>query len=602
MRSDHIETALTQAVDGVVGVLKYHINDAITLAADNEVYAALSPMLELLATNNHLIPDIISQASFAELLHIVQKSTLSDGDLDFRELDVALSLLSRSKWRWFHGFGSSGSGYEKFERLNNAETLAKMILLWNKDSAFLGGNFGGGAIVHPFTNLVAVASIIDKRPSLFSLWSQVIQLVSAVICEVDGVEYGEEDWLSDLKWICDEHAKLVALHIHRNALLDEKRPASEANTHESHEHSSATNATALRTAALDDAREQLKALIGVHQVKAEVESLTNFLTVRAQRQEAGLPVTAQALHFVFTGNPGTGKTTVARIISKILFGFGILKAPTFIEADRSRLVGGYVGQTAIKTSEVIDEAINGVLFIDEAYSLSKGDSGQDYGSEAVDTLLKRMEDLRDRLVVIVAGYPNEMRSFVASNPGLQSRFTRFIHFDDYSPPELCRIFEKLCEDSHYSLTPEARANAAVLFNIAYGQRNSSFGNARFVRNFFEATLGNHANRLAVSEEQVTKISLATIEANDLHYSGVAGVSRPFDVSNSKWRVHCPGCNKMRTAGVALIGNRVTCSCGSRFRCPWWNLVPESVPGLFNFVPSDRPEDLLGFDAVAASAP
>ena len=235
----------------------------------------------------------------------------------------------------------------------------------------------------------------------------------------------------------------------------------------------------LSESVIGQATAELEALIGLAGVKSEVKKLIDFLKVQQMRRQHGLKESGQSLHYVFTGNPGTGKTTVARILGKIFHGFGILKTTNLIETDRSGLIAGYVGQTAIKTDEVIEKALDGVLFIDEAYTLSRsGAASGDFGQEAIDTLLKRMEDQRDRLIVVVAGYPKPMQDFLRSNPGLQSRFTRFIAFEDYSVQEMCRIFEKFCNDNEYVLTPLARINAFLLFVAARSRRDETFGNAR----------------------------------------------------------------------------------------------------------------------------
>lgn len=261
---------------------------------------------------------------------------------------------------------------------------------------------------------------------------------------------------------------------------------------------------------------ELEALIGLASVKAEVNSLTNYIKVQRMRQEKGMKVTPMSYHCVFTGNPGTGKTTVARIVSQIYKELGILKKGHLVETDRSGLVAEYVGQTAIKTNKIIDSALDGILFIDEAYSLVDGGSS-DYGKEAIATLLKRMEDDRDRLVVILAGYTDDMKHFVDSNPGLQSRFNRYIEFPDYSADELFQIFLSSAKKYEYKLTKEAQTTLKEALDKVVFEKDKSFGNGRYVRNLFEKVVENQANRLS-SEADVTSESLALIVKEDIEKS------------------------------------------------------------------------------------
>ncbi|WP_430685635.1 AAA family ATPase [Leptolyngbya sp. AN02str] len=267
---------------------------------------------------------------------------------------------------------------------------------------------------------------------------------------------------------------------------------------------------------LNDALAELNNLVGMDNIKEEVKTLANFLKVQKIRQERGLAQTGVSLHSVFCGPPGTGKTTIGRLISRIYKGLGFLKKGHLIETDRSGLVAGYIGQTAKRVDEVVNSALDGVLFIDEAYALvpRDGGGGRDFGQEAVDTLLKRMEDYRDRLVVIVAGYTDEMTLFIESNPGLKSRFNRYFYFNDYTPEELLGIFEIMCKKGHFLLTEGAKAKLLHLFEELYMERDRTFGNGRLVRNLFEKSIEQQANRLAVMSS-LTDDMLTTLEADDV---------------------------------------------------------------------------------------
>ena len=265
---------------------------------------------------------------------------------------------------------------------------------------------------------------------------------------------------------------------------------------------------------LEDLLEELDSLVGLEKIKTDVRSLINLIKVRKLRTEAGLPVPELSLHMVFTGNPGTGKTTVARLLSRLYRSIGVLKKGTLLEVDRSGLVAGYVGQTALKTMDAVKKARGGILFVDEAYSLVPEGAGNDFGQEAISTILKAMEDMREDLVVIVAGYPEPMERFISSNPGLESRFGKYFQFEDYTGEELMRIFQMNCKKNQYILEPEAEAFCRDMFNALYRDRDENFGNARDVRNIFERSVTNQANRLAAMEAP-TKDDLMTFLKADI---------------------------------------------------------------------------------------
>ncbi|MGN1047328.1 MAG: AAA family ATPase [Eubacteriales bacterium] len=314
----------------------------------------------------------------------------------------------------------------------------------------------------------------------------------------------------------------VTINVNLTADTDNVVKSSDMQTAAPEEAPSVTQPKNDENETLESLLAELDGLVGLESVKQDVHSLMNFIKVTKIREKRGMRVPTISYHLVFTGNPGTGKTTIARLMAKLYYHMGILPQGQLVETDRSALVAGYLGQTAIKTQKVIQEAMGGVLFIDEAYSLA-GETDDSYGKEAIETILKAMEDHRDELVVIVAGYTELMHKFIESNPGLSSRFSKYFEFPDYTGEELLSIFNRFCVKNGYALDEEATTILKSRFDQLFASRDEHFGNARTARNIFEKAINAQADRIAMLED-ISDSDLELITARDIASAlgGVAG--------------------------------------------------------------------------------
>ena len=329
---------------------------------------------------------------------------------------------------------------------------------------------------------------------------------------------------------------------------------------------------------LAEAKKNLERMVGLSAVKKEIETLTNFLRLQQHREKAGLPKTRLSLHMVFVGNPGTGKTTVARIVGQIFRGLGILEKGHLVETDRSGLVAEYVGQTAPKTNKIINQAMDGVLFIDEAYALVAERSDDAYGREALQTLLKRMEDDRERLVIVMAGYPEPMERLLKVNPGLSSRINNQLLFEDYNVVELCQIFQAMCDQNHYRIPQHVRVKLVLGFQWLHAHRDERFGNGRLVRNVFETAIRRLANRIAGVAPITTEL-LTLLDAQDIDLPDVPdSVFADLNDSQRRFRVACPECGKTSRTRAEHFGRHVQCpTCRRDFVFDWAEPVEPALP-------------------------
>lgn len=546
-------------------------------------------------SKRYVLENILNVSLVSTITRAVHIAILADGVVEDDELERAVEILSGIIERYTNVYNDD---YEEFEFLDIDNILDFLVQFQNDNDGYFGGHDDSPLFTfRHFAKCTCIGIFLNDDGDIekakkevtayYDIYAKLIEKIMKYILVSGGLDPDEKKKYSLVIEMHQDQKNLIYESVRNIKGNSENSDGQEDGKDEEEE-------TETPEVALKKAVQELDAMIGLPEVKTEVRKLMNFLNIQKQRITHGLKTNGQSLHFVFKGNPGTGKTTVARIICRVLFGFGILKKNLLIETDRSTLIAGYIGQTAIKTAEEIAKAMDGVFFIDEAYTLSPTDGGNDYGKEAIDTVLKKMEDLRDRLVVIAAGYPEPMDNFLAANPGLESRFTRFIYFDDYSVADMCRIFEQFCTNNQYSISQLCKANLYYFFHCAFAEKNDKFGNGRFVRNVYEKALGHLADRLSESQVEIKKADLTTIDFTDIPFDMLKTKVKKIDFEKSKWNGKCPGCNRIAKGDLKFLGQKVTCKCTVKFIFPWWNLDEafQTEVGLTK-LPNGKVDDLLG---------
>lgn len=422
------------------------------------------------------------------------------GGITQRHVDMANQIYSRNqpqpKWMLWSLTGS----------VCESEVFLPPVFYWNlAENDAKRGTEASRTFIRMLTNILLYLAAVDDDVS-YDEAAYITECTDKLtaICDTSGVRKSREA-LNPLDYVTSSEPGFQEKHrLQEQTAGGEKPKERDAEKQDAEEE---------KKPDFDELMAQLDSLVGLDDVKKDIKNLMNLVKVRRLRKENGLPIPPMSLHMVFMGNPGTGKTTVARIISGLYAAIGVLEKGQLIEVDRSGLVAGYVGQTALKTQEVIKSALGGVLFIDEAYSLASGGEN-DFGREAIETILKAMEDHRDELIVVVAGYDGPMEKFINSNPGLQSRFNKYFYFPDYNGEQLLYIFKGQCKKNGYALTEEAEAEAKAMFEELYENRGENFGNGRDVRNVFEDTVVRQSNRVAALDAP-TKDDLMQFLPEDL---------------------------------------------------------------------------------------
>jgi len=490
---------ITEAQKELTGMLDEEINKDESRSEDEKLFKASKVILTRISGCLDEVNDTdLKQTVMDDIIVLSSLAGVADGSLSESELlliSLVLLPLNPGDDRAYELLGAEIKGAVNFPQNKKKEILQ----YWDHASKFISER-GLNQREDMLPSLAMIRRYDDANGSLhFDTLSAAYTAYAQALMKADGsVNDAEKERLEQINSLIATAAKI-------SSVTEEPVPEEET---------------------LEEVMEKINELVGMDNIKGEIQTFINLVKIQKERRDRGLPETPLSLHAVFYGPPGTGKTTIARLLGRVYRCLGLLKKGHLIETDRAGLVAGYVGQTATKTDEVVQKALDGVLFIDEAYALAAGQGGQDFGREAVDTILKRMEDHRERLAVIVAGYPDEMKVFIESNPGLKSRFRRYYYFDHYEPDALMAIFEIFSGNVAFTLEEDAKIKLKEVITKAYEARSRTFGNGRLVRNLFEKIVEQQANRIAAITP-LTEDVLCTIKVDDV----------PDDIGNLTYGFH-----------------------------------------------------------------
>ncbi len=550
MNSAHLEEVLELIVDNITDAINSNFSVAQQLAngsSNNPFVHACATIVNANTSMSQLDKLQVSAAAMSDIFGLVYPVMLADGNVDAAELEVLRKLLQESLYRytWI-------GDYRRLPGLNQASGLALLLAEWSRDTSPLGGNLTAGSLFTPCLALAVLAREITNDEEALLTYCQGLHLVIHMVAEALGWNEQERVVVKKLEATLAQAREAV--------FTGEDETAVQVATDDS------------RDEVLGEASRELGNLIGLTEVKFEISRLIRKLSGQGEKS----PNSTAPLNLLFIGNSGIGKSKVAKLLGKILYGIGVLESSRVIAWDSAK-----------PAHSELENAIGGVLCVELPSPSTEA------LAKLWESILTNESCMQRKIAVVLSGTAEEIDEALQLYEGASDCFRERLYFQDLHVAELFQVFERFCESNGYLLTSNVRGNLAILLNRAYTTRGSDFANVHFVRQLFDLAIQAHAERLSKLEGTVTKIMLATFDESDLPFGLVQDCAGPYDLSSSRWRSVCPNCDKAIDSSVKMLGRTIDCDCGESYRCPSWNLTPETVPKLESFQVYEGPQDLIG---------